>query len=127
MNGDLLTRVNFESLLSFHAQSQRHMTVCVRQHGTEIPYGVVELQDDRVTGVREKPQQVCFINAGIYVLDREVLGLIPSGRRYDVTELINASVQRGRGVASFPIHEYWLDIGGHSDYERAHLEYERYF
>ena len=127
MNGDLLTRVNFESLLSFHTQSQHHMTVCIRRHGTEIPYGVVELQDDRVIGVREKPQQVCFINAGIYVLDREVLALIPAGRRYDVTELINASALQGSGVASFPIHEYWLDIGGHSDYERAHAEYERYF
>ncbi len=127
MNGDLLTRVNFESLLSYHIQSGQHITMCVKQHGTEIPYGVVELEGSRVVAVKEKPMQVCFINAGIYALDAAVLELIPPDGRYDMTDLVSAAVERWQGIGSFPIHEYWLDIGRQDDYERAHLEYDRYF
>jgi len=127
MNGDLLTRVDFMSLLSYHAHSGLPMTMCVRQYRAEIPYGVVDIVDSRVVGVAEKPLQVCFINAGIYVVDRPVLDLIPPEGRYDMTELVGAAVGRHGAVGSFPIHEYWLDIGRQTDYERAHLEYERYF
>jgi dTDP-glucose pyrophosphorylase len=127
MNGDLLTRVNLESLLSYHLQHDAHLTMCVKQHGTEVPYGVVELRESRVVAVKEKPMQVCFINAGIYVVDHEALGLIPPAGRFDMTNLVEAAISRWHGVASFPIHEYWLDIGRQADYERAHLEYERYF
>jgi dTDP-glucose pyrophosphorylase len=127
MNGDLLTRVNFESLLSYHIQHDQHLTMCVKQHGTEVPYGVVELRESRVVAVKEKPLQVCFINAGIYVLGAEALSLIPSSGPFDMTSLVERAIARWNGVASFPIHEYWLDIGQQADYERAHLEYERYF
>lgn len=127
MNGDLLTRVNFESLLSYHVQHDHHLTMCVKQHGTEVPYGVVELRESCVVALKEKPMQVCFINAGIYVLDDEALSLIPPSGRFDMTSLVEYAIERWNGVASFPIHEYWLDIGQQADYERAHLEYERYF
>lgn len=127
MNGDLLTRVNFESLLSYHVQHDAHITMCVKRHGTEVPYGVVELRESRVVSLKEKPLQVCFINAGIYVVDGEALTLIPQTGRFDMTSLVEAAISRWHGVASFPIHEYWLDIGRQADYERAHLEYERYF
>lgn len=127
MNGDLLTRINFESLLSYHIQGEQHLTMCVKQHGTEVPYGVVELLDSRVVAVKEKPLQVCFINAGIYVVDGQAVDLIPPDGRFDMTALVERAIHRWGGVASFPIHEYWLDIGRQADYERAHSEYEQYF
>jgi NDP-sugar pyrophosphorylase family protein len=60
-----------------------------------------------------------FVNAGIYLLEPSIHKLIPQGQRFDMTDLIKDLLAEGRPVASFPIVEYWLDIGRHEDYARA--------
>ena len=60
-----------------------------------------------------------FVNAGIYLLEPSVQSYIPKGQRFDMTDLINRLVSEGRCVASFPIVEYWLDVGQPADYAQA--------
>jgi len=119
INGDVLTRVNFRAMLTYHQEQQAEMTVAVRLHDFAIPYDVIETQDGQVSGVLEKPSIQRFINAGAYLLSPAVLELIPQGQSFDMTDLINQLMQDGRRVVSFPIHEYWREIQGYDDYQQA--------
>jgi dTDP-glucose pyrophosphorylase len=123
MNGDLLTYVNMESLMNYHVQSGGRLTMCVRAYELQIPFGVVRMEESRVVALEEKPVHGCFVNAGIYVLDPEVLGLIPGPEPLDMTDLIGKAITQLGSVNSFPIHEYWLDVGQHEAYERACHDY----
>ena len=60
-----------------------------------------------------------FINAGAYLINPDVLGYIPADQPYDMTDLINQMIRSGKRVISFPIHEYWLDIGRYDELEKA--------
>jgi dTDP-glucose pyrophosphorylase/CBS domain-containing protein len=122
MNGDLLTRLNYRALYQFHMDLEATMTVCVKEHDVRMPYGVVEVENGLVRNLSEKPISRFFINAGIYVLSPELLNCIPQGQSFNITTLIEQLIAEGRKVASFPIREYWLDIGQMPDYERAHQD-----
>jgi NDP-sugar pyrophosphorylase family protein len=119
LNGDILTSVNFRELLAFHRENHADLTVGVRLHELNIPYGVVECDGAHVKDLREKPTIRLLVNAGVYILEPVVSYFIPKGRRCDMTELIKNLLEAGRKVVSFPIMEYWLDIGLHTDYEKA--------
>jgi len=119
INGDILTRVNIRALCDFHRDNKADMTVGVRLYEISVPYGVIETNGVQVTSISEKPTFKHFINGGIYLLNQEMRQYIPSGERFDMPELIMCLVDKGHKVVSFPIHEYWLDIGQHKDYEQA--------
>ncbi len=127
INGDLLTKVNFEHLLEFHRAHGWAITMGVNEYAVRIPYGIVHLSNGQAVAFEEKPLEKHLINAGIYVLEPWVRELIPEGRYFDMTDFIKAVGERGGLVGGFPIHEYWLDIGAHGDYERSPSEYEQYF
>ncbi|MFQ5934583.1 MAG: nucleotidyltransferase family protein [Dehalococcoidia bacterium] len=119
INGDILTRLDFRAFVDFHREHQADMTVAVRQHEMQVPFGVVETEGVRVTQISEKPVLRHLMNAGIYLLDPGVRRYIPSGERYDMTDLIDRLIAEGRRVVSFPVTEYWMDIGQLQDYEKA--------
>ena len=119
INGDILTGVDFGAMLSFHQDNSADMTVAVTQHEVQVPHGVIESKGMRITQIVEKPIVRQFVSAGIYLINPEVPKSIPNDRAYDMPELINYLISKGRLVASFPIHEYWFDIGNKKDYERA--------
>ena len=125
INGDILTQVDFGAMLDFHREQQADMVVAVRQHELRLPYGVVEIDGVEITGISEKPVLRHFINAGIYLLSPEACRFIPSGQPFDMPDLITKLLAEGRRVASFPIHEYWLDIGQHADYQQAQADAQK--
>ncbi|ADI84803.1 nucleotidyltransferase family protein [Geobacter sulfurreducens] len=119
MNGDILTGVPFQEMFAYHRKNGAEITVGVRKYEVQVPFGVVECDDVRITGLKEKPSLTFFINAGIYLLEPSVCDLIPEGERFDMTDLIQKLLDEGRSVVSFPIMEYWLDVGRHEDYQKA--------
>lgn len=127
MNGDLLTKVNFRQLLDFHLEHRARATMCVREYDFQVPYGVVKIDRQRITGIDEKPVQRFFVNAGIYVLDPAVMDLIPQDTYYDMPSLFEKLIVRGDETSAFPIREYWLDIGQLADYDRANGEFKQVF
>jgi dTDP-glucose pyrophosphorylase len=127
MNGDLLTKLNFAHLLDFHRKHAAAATMCVREHETQVPYGVVETDDQYMTGLEEKPTERYFVNAGIYALEPETLDLIPKNEFFDMTELFEQLVDRERHVTVFPVREYWQDVGRKEDFRRVNGEYEEVF
>ena len=127
MNGDLLTQVDFVRLLHFHQKQQAAATLCVREYTHQIPYGVVELDGHAVTGMQEKPSHRVHVNAGIYMLDPQALDLIPEKSHLDMPDLINQMLDKNMNVGSFPIHEYWIDIGQMQEFQQAHQDYDKKF
>lgn len=119
MNADLLTRLNYRSLYRFHVDVGAVMTVCVKEHHVQVPFGVVEIENGLVRDLSEKPSRRLHINAGIYVLSPELVDYVPVNQRYNITDLIQRLLHEGKKTASFPIREYWLDIGQMPDYEQA--------
>jgi NDP-sugar pyrophosphorylase family protein len=119
INGDILTDVDFRAMFAFHKEHNADLTVAVRQHDMQVPYGVINSDGPYVREVIEKPMQKFFINAGIYLVEPLAHRLIPKGQRFDMTDLIQRLLEQQRVVVSFPIWEYWRDIGQHSDYEQA--------
>jgi dTDP-glucose pyrophosphorylase len=119
MNGDLLTNFNFERLLQFHSEQKGIATVCVREYDLKIPYGVVESEDIRIKRITEKPVHKFFVNAGIYVLEPDLVHSVQGNEYIDMPNLIENEIKQGCTVNMFPIHEYWLDIGQMDEYEKA--------
>lgn len=127
MNGDLLTKVNFRQMLEFHRIHRQKASVAVRNYDVRVPFGVVEMRGNSLTRIVEKPEYNYFVNAGIYVLNPECLPLIPYNQFYDMPDLLTAVLEKDWRVGSFPIHEYWLDIGRLDDFEAANLAYTEIF
>ncbi|HEY1100020.1 MAG TPA: nucleotidyltransferase family protein [Myxococcota bacterium] len=119
MNGDILTRIDIDAMLRFHREHAAELTVAVRQYEMAVPFGVVEADGPLVSAIKEKPQVGFLVNAGIYLIEPSVLPLVPAGARLDMPDLITALLSQQRRVASFPVLEYWLDIGRVEDYSRA--------
>jgi dTDP-glucose pyrophosphorylase len=127
MNGDLLTSISINEMLKFHQEAGTKATACIREYGIQIPFGVVETSGTSMKKITEKPTQKFYINAGVYVIEPDVLDRIPQSEFFDMPSLLNALVEDGKKVTVFPIREYWLDIGRKEDFERAHLEYGEIF
>ncbi len=119
INGDILTRLDFRNLFRYHRENDADLTIVVRQHDIHVPYGIIECEGAHVQSIREKPRLSFLINAGIYLLEPTVYEYIPNGAHFDMTELIQKLIDHGRNVISFPIVEYWKDIGQFADYQRA--------
>jgi dTDP-glucose pyrophosphorylase/CBS domain-containing protein len=125
MNGDLVTRIDFAAMHRFHVEHEADLTVALRPYEVRVPYGVVEVSGELVQEVVEKPIVRAFVNAGIYLLEPAVCAIVPTGRPYDMPQLIEQLIADGRRVVGFPLREYWLDIGTLDDYERASADAER--
>jgi dTDP-glucose pyrophosphorylase len=119
INGDILTNVDLRGLHAFHQDHGAEMTVGVRRYEMQVPYGVVDCDGVNIRGVREKPQMSFFVNAGIYLLEPSVFDLIPPNQHLNITDLVERLTESGRTVVSYPICEYWLDMGQHEHYQQA--------
>ncbi|MEZ9057315.1 nucleotidyltransferase family protein [Vibrio pelagius] len=122
MNGDVLTKVDFQRLLDFHVDNGADATMCVREYDYQIPYGVINGEGNKITSMVEKPVQRFFVNAGIYVVSPEVIASVPKNHRVDMPTLLEEHMNERDNVLMFPIHEYWLDIGRMDDFNRAQAD-----
>jgi len=127
MNGDILTKVDFASLLRFHREREADATMCVREYGYEVPFGTVNVVDGYAVHLAEKPVQQFFINAGIYMLEPHLLARVPEGRYCDMPELLQTLIDDGGRLSVFPIHEYWQDIGRPEDFAQAQANFRSSF
>lgn len=126
-NGDILTKVDYKELLRFHKEKGGIATMCVRHYEYQIPFGVIKEINGRMESVVEKPKYKDFVNAGIYVLNPEILDSIMENQNIDMPPLLMQEVGKGEEVFIFPIHEYWQDIGQHDELAMARVKYDELF
>ena len=110
MNGDILTKINFDNLLDFHFSTNSTATLCVREHIIQVPYGTVNVEKSKVVNLVEKPSISFFVNAGIYVLEPHAVAQIKKNSYCDMPHLLNVLKENQKTVSAFPIHEYWVDM-----------------
>lgn len=122
INGDVLTKIDFQRLLNFHIKSDSDATMCVREYNYQVPYGVVQGEGNKIISMVEKPVQRFFVNAGIYVLSPRVIQSVEENQRIDMPTLLERRMAAGDTVLMFPIHEYWLDIGQMDDFNQAQID-----
>ena len=131
MNGDLLTKIDFDQLVKFHINNNKlsnaMATMCVREYNMQIPYGVIQKEGNRLTRLDEKPIQRFFVNGGIYVFEPDVMDMIPTDMYFDMTDLFDKMMAKDYKTVIFQIREYWMDIGHKKDFEIADGEYGEIF
>jgi dTDP-glucose pyrophosphorylase len=118
-NGDVLTDVRYGELLDFHTRHGATATMAVRLHEWQHPFGVVRTEGVNIIGFDEKPISRSHINAGIYALNPDALGVLENGKACDMPALFRELQARSERTIVYPIHEPWLDVGGTDAYTSA--------
>ena len=119
INGDVLTNINFNSLIKYHQEEVADATMCTKEYDFEVPYGIIQHKENNILNIEEKPIYSFFINAGVYILSSSILKYIPNNEFYNMTDLFRILIKKKRKVISFPIRECWVDIGSKKDYEKV--------
>ncbi|RXF69117.1 nucleotidyltransferase family protein [Arcticibacter tournemirensis] len=120
MNSDLLTNIDYSEFYQAFIREDADIAIASTTYHVDIPYAVMEVNSkSRVSSVKEKPRYTYYSNAGIYLIKKQFIDLIPPNVHYNVTDLIDRLLELNKKVICFPIMGYWLDIGKHEDFEKA--------
>jgi dTDP-glucose pyrophosphorylase len=120
MNSDILTNIDLNGFFKTFIKSGADMAVAASSYHVDVPYGILEVDgDNRVNALKEKPRYTYYSNAGIYLIKKELLQLVPENKFYNVTDLMDKLISNNKKLVSYPILGYWLDIGKHDDYRKA--------
>jgi NDP-mannose synthase len=120
MNGDVLTTLDYGDLVNYHREQGNMLTIATHKRSIKIDYGMIHLDvTSRVHAFEEKPEIVSPVSMGVYVMEPEVLGLIPEGEYFDFPDLVQALLAEGRRVGAYLYDGLWFDIGRQEDYDSA--------
>lgn len=119
LNGDELTDVDLRGLLHTHEEHGGAATIVVAPLTSQ--FGVVDLEDDRVTGFREAPRLPHWVNAGLYVLDNEALARLPERGDHEQTTFPELA-EEGR-LFAFRHEGLWITVNTPKDLQRAESHY----
>lgn len=119
MNSDLFTNIDYEDFFLHFKEHDADMSIAAVPYTISIPYGIFELDGSNVKGVLEKPTYNYYANAGIYLIKRELLNLIPNGEFFNATDFMDMLMQKGYKVIRFPLNGTWIDIGNPQEYQKA--------
>lgn len=120
MNSDLFTNIDIEAFYLHFKEHNADMSVAGVPYNVNIPYGIFELQNIReIIGITEKPSYHYYANAGIYLIKKELLNLIPENEYFDATDFMDELIKNKKKVIRFPITGYWIDIGKPEDFKNV--------
>jgi dTDP-glucose pyrophosphorylase len=119
MNGDLVTQFDAIGMLAFHAEGDYQATVGCYEYVHTVPYGVLDLSEDRVTRMREKPRESWTVNAGIYTLEPALLARLPEDACFPLPVLVEGCLERNERVGAYRIAGDWIDVGHQQELSRA--------
>ena len=120
-NCDIIIKADYTSLYEFHQKGEYYITLVASAKEYIIPYGTCELNSaGHLSHINEKPKYDFLINTGLYVLNPNVLNLLPKDKFYHITHLIEDAKNQGKKVGVFPIDDdAWIDIGQWAEYKKA--------
>jgi len=119
MNSDLFTNIDFEEFYIQHIEQDADLSVAAIPYSVSVPYGIFELKELQIIGLREKPTYNYYANGGVYLVKRYLFDHIPENTFFDATDFIELLIARGYKVINFPLIGYWIDIGKPEDYKKA--------
>lgn len=120
-NCDIIIKADYANLYEFHQKGDYDVTLVASAKEYIIPYGTCELNDyGHLSHINEKPHYDFLINTGLYMLNPEVLELIPENTFFHITHLIEKAKNRDMKVGVFPIDDNaWVDVGQWAEYKKA--------
>ena len=119
MNSDLFTNINYEDFYLHFEEHDADMSVAAVPYNVDIPLGILNLDGRNIIGLTEKPHFGYYANAGIYLIKKSALDLIPVDTMFHSTDLVEALIAAGRKVIRFPLNGTWIDIGTPQEFKRA--------
>lgn len=118
-NSDLLSNIDYEDFFCNILDIEADICIATIPYSVNIPYAIFETDGVTILNLKEKPNYTYFANAGIYLCKRHVLEMIPEGLFFNATDLIEKCIEAGMKVNSYPLRDYWLDIGKMDDFQKA--------
>jgi NDP-sugar pyrophosphorylase family protein len=119
-NGDIITNVNYDELLKFHNNHNKPITICASEYKISIPFGSINSKDGVISEIIEKPTIKHHINAGIYVINPEIIKNMKKNIAISMVELLDNYISEGNVIA-YPLYESWIDIGSPEDFKKAQM------
>lgn len=125
VSGDALTTIDFKEAMNYHRKKSGIMTVITKKSSTPFRYGTVLSRfDGKVEKVIEKPRKhevlSDYINTGIYIIERDVLGYMKDNTAMDISlDLIPLLLFEKQPIYHYLTKEYWIDIGEVDHYYKA--------
>lgn len=119
MNSDLLTNIDFEHLWRHHLNSKSTLTMSTIPYIVSVPFAILRIEGDQVTGLEEKPTYNHFANAGVYMIERNAVCSMNKGEYLDAPDFVEKLIESGKRVTHFPIEGTWIDIGSPDDFRYA--------
>jgi dTDP-glucose pyrophosphorylase len=123
-NSDNLHTIDFGALVDYHASSGAWATLAVTQHITEVPFGVVTIDNGFICDLVEKPRVTDWVATGVSVLTQRALSLFPEGEHLDVPTVISGLLSRGLPAGAFESDGYWSDVGNRDTLIRVRTEHD---
>jgi UDP-2-acetamido-4-(D-alanylamino)-2,4,6-trideoxy-alpha-D-mannopyranose hydrolase len=120
-NGDVITDLDYSKFLEFHNKKQFDITMCVKRLENKIDFGVVEVNQDIVEKIVEKPTMSYLINSGVYVVNFDQLSKFERGIEITMPEIIEHCQSYGSIVGSFVLKDYWIDVGQPKDFYKVRV------
>lgn len=118
-NSDLLTNIDYEHFFMDFLNKDAAFSVVSIPYAVNIPYAVLETDNEKIIDFKEKPTYTYYSNGGIYLMKKEVLKNIQNKDFFNATDLMELLIKNGEKVVYYPLSSYWLDIGKHEDYAKA--------
>ncbi len=119
LNSDVFTNIDYEEFYLTFEKENADMAVASIPYSIDIPYAIMDLENNRITGFKEKPKNTYYANAGIYLIKKECINLIPQDVFFNATDLMSSIIEDSGKLIHSPITGYWIDIGKHDDYNKA--------
>lgn len=119
MNSDLFTNIDYEDFYLHFCQHDADMSVAAVPYVVKVPYGIFNLDGREIKGVMEKPTYSYYANAGIYLIKKHCLDLIPENEFFNATDFMDKLIATHHKVVRYPISGFWIDIGQHDELTRA--------
>lgn len=124
MYGDSIFDFNLRSMIKHHKQKKSFVTMNLYEYKTNLPYGVIETtKTGKVVAWNEKPEITANVNTGCYVMEPEIMELIPKNVPYGMDDVIRKAMAKNKLVSSVVSKKGFLDIGNKTTYRKANQEY----
>jgi NDP-sugar pyrophosphorylase family protein len=111
INGDVYTEMNYKKMMTFAKKNNYDLLVGSIKKKYKNSFGVLDIKNDKIKNITEKPNSSFNISSGIYIIkNTKNLNLIPKNKFFTMPNLIKKYISKGLNVGSYNIKEYWMGI-----------------
>lgn len=125
-NCDILIDADYQDIYRHHIESKSVITIVSALKDFSIPYGVLYSEEGgTVSAMEEKPRMSYFVNTGMYVINPDIIKLIPEGKVFHMPMLVETLMEKGEKVTIYPVsEESFLDMGEFEEMKRMERKLE---